>query len=67
MLNLNLLHLLHNVFCSLKLSLWLRDILDDLCHRKIRDIADFEWQRFLRPYLEDGEEGTQLVLRCVVM
>lgn len=49
-----------------QLSLWLRDVLDDLCHRKLRDGADFEWQRYIRPYLtaplesdpmEEQEEG----------
>ena len=34
-------------------SLWLRDILDDLCHHKLRDIGDFEWQRAIRPYLKE--------------
>lgn len=31
--------------------MWLRDMLDDLCQRKPRGIGDFEWQRFIRPYL----------------
>lgn len=58
------------------MSLWLRDILEDLCQRKLRDIADFEWQRFPRPYMEPELEQTveagsspgpthQLVLRCL--
>ena len=25
-------------------------MLEDLCHRKLRGIGDFEWQRFIRPY-----------------
>ena len=39
-------------YYSLQFSLWLRDVLDDLCSRKLKDINDFEWQRFLRPYLK---------------
>ena len=50
-----------------QLSLWLRDILDDLCRRKLRDAGDFEWQRFLRPYLRptEGDHTHQLVLQCL--
>lgn len=59
-----------------QLSLWLRDVLDDLCHRKLKDMADFEWQRYIRPYLaspppeeasapsENTQEDT-VVLRCL--
>ena len=32
--------------------MWLRDMLEDLCHRKLKDIEDFEWQRFLKPELK---------------
>ena len=63
------------LFSCFQLSLWLRDILDDLCHRKLRDVADFEWQRFPRPYLDpepgNGNEAAnespthQLVLKCL--
>lgn len=47
----------------------LRDIADDLVHRTLRDVSDFEWQRFPRlqshseltvteqHYLADQEEG----------
>lgn len=35
-------------YIYLKLSLWLRDMTDDLCQRKIRDAMDFEWIRFPR-------------------
>ena len=31
--------------------MWLRDILEELCRQKLRDITDFEWQRCIRPYL----------------
>lgn len=71
-----------NIFClfSIQLSLWLRDVVDDLCQRKLKDIADFEWQRYIRPYLTednkttppDGEEGgvaheetRNIVMRCL--
>lgn len=27
-------------------------MLEDLCRRKLRDIEDFEWQRFMRPHLK---------------
>ena len=47
----------------LQLSVWLRDVLDDLCHHKLRDVTDFEWQRFLRPSLEAGEG--RLTLKCL--
>ena len=46
----------------------MRDVLDDLCHRKLKDVSDFEWQRFLRPYLESESEAGDsrlLVLRCL--
>ncbi len=32
-------------------------MLDDLCCRKLRDISDFEWQRFIRPYLKEVENN----------
>lgn len=31
--------------------------MDDLCHRKLRDISDFEWQRYIRPYLRASENS----------
>ena len=33
-------------------------MLDDLCNRKLKDINDFEWQRFLRPYLKTVEDSS---------
>ena len=36
-----------------------------MCSRKLRDLADFEWQRFLRFYALPTTEGIQLVLRCL--
>ena len=32
-------------------------MIDDLCHRKLRDITDFEWQRFIRPYLTTADSS----------
>ena len=34
----------------MKLAIGLRDICDDLVQRKLRDVNDFEWQRFPRIY-----------------
>ena len=59
-----------------QLSLWLRDVLDDLCHRKLKDMADFEWQRYIRPYLaspppeeastpREDTRGSTVVLQCL--
>ena len=36
--------------------MWLRDILEDLCHQKIRDVTDFEWQKYIRPYFLPSED-----------
>ena len=36
--------------------MWLRDILEDLCRQKLRDITDFEWQKYIRPQLIKSEE-----------
>lgn len=36
--------------------MYLRDILDDLAKRKLRDIVDFEWKRNIRFY---GQTSTQ--------
>ena len=35
--------------------MWLRDILEELCRQKLRDISDFEWQKYMRPCLVQGE------------
>eukprot|EP00794_Sanderia_malayensis_P000407 gene407-1042_t len=40
-------------------GLHLRDILEDLGKRKLRDVTDFEWQRNLRFYFQTDEEGKQ--------
>ena len=31
---------------------------DELCHCKLKDIGDFEWQRFIRPYLKQVDSNT---------
>lgn len=41
---------------SNQLCIALRDIADDLVHRKLRDVSDFEWQRF--PRLQSHSELT---------
>ena len=33
--------------------MWLRDVLDFLCHQKLRELTDFEWQQFLRLYIQE--------------
>ena len=38
--------------------MWLRDMLEDLCRRKLKDIEDFEWQRFLKPQLKSLTDET---------
>ena len=48
--------------------MWLRDILEELCRQKLRDITDFEWQKYMRPCLVQGEgEGstTSILLQCL--
>ena len=37
--------------------MWLRDNLEELCRQKLRDITDFEWQKYMRPYLLQGQGG----------
>ena len=56
----------------MQLCMWLRDILEELCRQKLRDITDFEWQKYMRPYLVPGEgEGdssgstASIVLQCL--
>ena len=39
----------------MQLCMWLRDILEELCRQKLRDISDFEWQKYMRPCLVQGE------------
>ncbi|XP_077977225.1 dynein axonemal heavy chain 8-like isoform X3 [Glandiceps talaboti] len=48
----------------LGLSLYLRDTLDNMANRKIREPGDFEWRRCLRCYMgqEDGKELPQIVM-----
>lgn len=35
--------------------MYLRDILDDLAKRKLRDVSDFEWKRNIRFYGQKSE------------
>lgn len=68
MCHMTLMYVMYYIFNSMQLSIALRDIADDLVHRKLRDVSDFEWQRFPRlrfhseltvteqPYLTDKEE-----------
>ena len=57
-----------------QLAVWLRDIVEDLCHQKIRNATDFEWQRYPRLYTTSDSAHsapptlqTQLELRCLHM
>ena len=61
-------------YLIVQLSLWLRDVVEDLCQHKLRDVSDFEWQRYIRPYLSDdtrppsvSEEGVECETRGIVM
>ena len=38
--------------------MWLRDALDFLCHQKLRELTDFEWQQFLRLYIQEDPGKT---------
>jgi len=38
--------------------MWLRDVLDFLCHQKLRELTDFEWQQFLRLYIKENPSKT---------
>ena len=42
--------------------MYLRDIVDDLGKRKLRDVTDFEWKRNMRFYGNICEEGSKLML-----
>lgn len=41
--------------------MYLRDIVDDLGKRKLRDVTDFEWKRNTRFYGNIREKGSKLV------
>ena len=44
-------------FGMLQPALFLRDMIDNMCQRKLRENTDFEWRRNLRLYLHEiGEE-----------
>ncbi|XP_070568705.1 dynein axonemal heavy chain 5-like isoform X4 [Ptychodera flava] len=48
----------------LGLSLYLRDTLENMANRKIREPGDFEWRRCIRCYMtnEDGKDLPQIVI-----
>ena len=37
--------------------MYLRDVLDDLSRRKLRDVVDFEWKRNIRFYGADNSRA----------
>ena len=37
--------------------MYLRDVLDDLSRRKLRDVVDFEWKRNIRFYGTDNSRA----------
>ena len=39
---------------TLQQGMYLRDVLDDLGRRKLRDVVDFEWKRNIRFYGADS-------------
>ena len=41
------------VYVCLQYSLFLRDLIDHLATRKVREVTDFEWRRYLRFYVQD--------------
>ncbi|XP_076466964.1 uncharacterized protein LOC143298129 [Babylonia areolata] len=42
--------------CMITQSMYLRDVLDNMCGRKLREITDFEWRRSVRCYMHPAEE-----------
>lgn len=38
-------------------GMYLRDVLDDLSRRKLRDVVDFEWKRNIRFYGTDNSRA----------
>lgn len=47
--------------------MWLRDVLDFLCHQKLRELTDFEWQQFLRLYIQEDPSKTFVVHKLVAI
>ncbi|XP_074662754.1 uncharacterized protein LOC141915202 [Tubulanus polymorphus] len=41
-------------------SIYLRDVLDSMANRKIREPTDFDWRRNMRCYLQDTDESGEL-------
>jgi len=42
---------------SLQQGMYLRDVLEDLGRRKLRDVVDFEWKRNIRFYGTDNSRA----------
>ena len=42
--------------CGLQQSMYLRDVLDNMCCRKLRETTDFEWRRSVRCYMHPSGE-----------
>ena len=47
--------------------MWLRDIINDLCHQRIRSAADFEWQHYPRLYIHQTQENITSQLSSVTL
>ena len=43
-------------------GMYLRDVLDDLSRRKLRDVVDFEWKRNIRFY---GTDNSKAPGKCI--
>lgn len=42
--------------CMITQSMYLRDVIDNICSRKLREVTDFEWRRSVRCYMHPSEE-----------
>ena len=52
-------------FHILQQSTYLKDILENMCHRKLRETTDFEWRRSVRCYLQpDPSLGKLCISIC---
>lgn len=45
------------LICFVQQGMYLRDVLDDLSRRKLRDLVDFEWKRNIRFYGTDNSRA----------
>ena len=48
----------------LQQGMYLRDVLDDLNRRKLRDVLDFEWKRNIRFYGTDNSQTHGELIHC---